>query len=131
MTDMQRFTGKVAVVTGAAGGFGEAIARRFADEGASVVVADVDESGAERVANAIRDAGGEALAARTDVSLAEDVERMIAAAVDKYGGLDVLVSNVGAMAIGPDREAWLKNLQMDIFGLLSMLLTHFGNSIVY
>lgn len=95
MTDMQRFTDKVAVVTGAAGGFGEAIARRFADEGASVVVADVDEAGADRVANAIRDGGGEAQAVRTDVSSAEDVERMIAAAVDKFGGLDVLVNNAG------------------------------------
>ena len=95
MTDMQRFTDKVAVVTGAAGGFGEAIARRFADEGASVVVADVDESGAERLAKAIRDGGGEALAARTDVSLAEDVERMIGVAIDRYGGLDILVNNAG------------------------------------
>ncbi len=92
---MDRYTGKVAVVTGGAGAFGSAIATRLAEEGASVIVADFDEPGAERVAVKIRDRGGDAAAVRADVSVAEDVERMIAATVDQYGGLDVLVNNAG------------------------------------
>jgi 3-oxoacyl-[acyl-carrier protein] reductase len=95
MSNMQRFTGKVAIVTGAAGAFGQAIARRLADEGASVVVADFDEAGGERVASEIQRDGGNALAVRTDVSSAGDVQRMIAAAVEKFGGLDLLVNNAG------------------------------------
>lgn len=90
-----RFRDKVAVVTGAASGFGEAIATRFAAEGAKVVAADIDESGGMRVVSAINQAGGEAVFVRTDVSKAADVEAMIGAAVKQYGGLDVLVNNAG------------------------------------
>ncbi len=90
-----RFTDKIAVVTGAASGFGEAIATRFAAEGAKVVVADVDEAGGSRVVAAIKQGGGQAVCARTDVSKAADVEAMIGAAVRQYGGLDILVNNAG------------------------------------
>ncbi len=90
-----RFTDKIAVVTGAASGFGEAIATRFAAEGAKVVVADVDEAGGSRVVAAIKQGGGQAVCARTDVSKAADVEAMIGAAVKQYGGLHILVNNAG------------------------------------
>ena len=90
-----RFDGKAVVVTGAAGGFGEAIATRFAAEGASVVVADIDTEGGERVTTAIGDAGGRAVFVRTDVSSSDDVRDMIGKAVSEYGGLDVLVNNAG------------------------------------
>ncbi len=92
---MNRFPGKVAVVTGAASGFGEAIATRFAAEGAMAVVADVDDSGGKRVVSAIETAGGRAVFVHTDVSVSEDVKRMVGAAVDTFGGLDVLVNNAG------------------------------------
>ncbi|GLZ02683.1 short-chain dehydrogenase [Actinomadura sp. NBRC 104412] len=84
---MSRFEGKVAIVTGAAQGIGEAYARALAAEGASVVVADVSEKGAA-VADAI--AG---LYVRTDVSDPASAEAMAAAAVETYGGIDYLVNN--------------------------------------
>lgn len=90
-----RLKDKVAVVTGAASGFGEAISRRYAEEGASVVVADMNADGATRVAEAILAAGGRAVGVAADVTKAEDAERMVAAAVSAFGGLDILVNNAG------------------------------------
>ena len=92
---MDRFQDKVVVVTGAASGFGEAIAKRFAAEGAAVVVADLDDAGGKRVVSSIETAGARAVFVHTDVSVSEDVKRMIDAAVDTFGGLDVLVNNAG------------------------------------
>ena len=90
-----RFRGKVALVTGGASGFGEAIARRFALEGASVVVADVDENRGKSVAASIEAAEGRALFVRADVSRSQDVRSMVAATCEAFGGLDVLVNNAG------------------------------------
>jgi len=85
-----RFTDRVAIVTGGASGLGEAVSRRLAGEGARVVVADIDASGAERVARAIAAEGGNARAVTTDVTRATDVSQMVAAAT-ALGGLHVLV----------------------------------------
>src|SRR5215470_5916742 len=90
-----RFEGKVAVVTGAGSGFGEAIATRFAREGARVVVADVHEENGRRVAEAITAEAGTARFVRADVSRAGDVKAMIDQAASAFGGLDVLVNNAG------------------------------------
>src|SRR5215813_6289636 len=90
-----RFKDRIAVVTGAASGFGEAIATRFAAEGAKVVVADVNEAAGGRVVAAIAGAGGRAVFARADVSNPTDVKRMIDAALTQLGGLDILVNNAG------------------------------------
>lgn len=87
-----RLKDKVAVVTGAASGFGRGIAELFAAEGAHVVVADLNEAGARAVADAI---GARAIAVRIDVTKRADVEAMIAAAVATFGGLDILVNNAG------------------------------------
>ncbi|MCT8970491.1 MULTISPECIES: SDR family oxidoreductase [Microbaculum] len=87
-----RLEGKVAVVTGGASGFGEGIARRFAEEGARVVVADLNGDGAKAVAD---DIGAKAVAVKADVTSGADVKAMIAAATDGFGGLDILVNNAG------------------------------------
>ena len=86
--------GKIAVVTGAASGIGRATARLFAQEGASVVLADVDARG-EAVAEEIRRAGGKALFRRTDVSVEEEVARLVETAEREFGGLDTLFNNAG------------------------------------
>ena len=82
------FTGKVALVTGAAGGMGRATAQAFAAAGAKVVAADVAVEEGEQTAKLIRGNGGEAVFVRTDVSDAADVEAAVATAVNEYGGLD-------------------------------------------
>lgn len=89
---MARLTGKVAVITGAASGFGEGMAKRFAEEGARVVVADLNSKGAERVAGEI---GSHAIAVGTDVSQRSEVEAMVAAAMDAFGRIDIMVNNAG------------------------------------
>ncbi len=89
-----RFDGKVAIVTGAAGGIGEAYARALAAEGASVVVADVDEAkGAATAADIAAAGGGEAIFVRCDVSDPASAETMAAATVERFGGIDLLVNN--------------------------------------
>jgi 3-oxoacyl-[acyl-carrier protein] reductase len=87
-----RLTRKIAIVTGAASGFGEGIARKFVAEGARVVVADRDGAGAERVAAAL---GEGAIGVRADVTVGADVAAMIERAFERFGGLDILVNNAG------------------------------------
>jgi len=92
--------GRAALVTGAASGIGRVTARLFAREGAKVVVTtDADIQGAEETVSLIRQAGGEAIFVRCDVSREEDVEALVAKAVEVYGSLDYAFNNAG---IGPD-----------------------------
>jgi NAD(P)-dependent dehydrogenase (short-subunit alcohol dehydrogenase family) len=90
-----RLNNKVAVITGGGSGMGRAASLRFAQEGAAVVVADVDADAARSVAAEVAAAGGSAVGVTTDVSVAADVEAMIAAAEAQFGGLDVLYNNAG------------------------------------
>ena len=92
-----RLDGKVAVITGGASGMGMVASRLFASEGARVVLTDVADDAGEKVAAQIAEAGGEALYVHADVSREADAEAMIAAAVDRFGGLDVLYNNAGVM----------------------------------
>jgi 3-oxoacyl-[acyl-carrier protein] reductase len=87
-----RLAAKIALVTGAASGFGEGIAKKFVAEGAKVVVADRDGEGALRAAAKL---GAAALGVRADVTVAADVKAMIDAAYERFGGLHILVNNAG------------------------------------
>ncbi len=90
-----RLADKVAVVTGAGSGFGAGIAARFAEEGARIVAADINGDGAAEIVEEIRNAGGTAVAVTADVSKGDEMAKIIAAAVDEFGGLDVVVNNAG------------------------------------
>ena len=90
-----RLKDRVAVITGGGSGFGEGMARRFAAEGAKVVVNDLQEVSGRRVADAIAGAGGRAVFVRADVAKPADVKALVKAAVDAYGRIDILVNNAG------------------------------------
>ncbi|MEP9370765.1 SDR family oxidoreductase [Mesorhizobium sp. KR1-2] len=89
---MARLKDKVAVITGAASGFGEGMAKRFAEEGAKVVVADLNAKGAERVAGEI---GKAAIAVQTDVSQRSEFDELIEVTMSGFGRIDVMVNNAG------------------------------------
>jgi NAD(P)-dependent dehydrogenase (short-subunit alcohol dehydrogenase family) len=91
----RRFADKVAFVTGAGGGIGRATALAFAREGASVVVADIDERANAETAHLIEQDGGRALAVRCDVTRSQDLHAALNAAVQEFGGLDVAFNNAG------------------------------------
>jgi 3-oxoacyl-[acyl-carrier protein] reductase len=110
---MQRLAEQVAIVTGGAHGIGGSISQRFAEEGARVMIADIDLEKAAATARGIREAGHEAEAVAADVSVHADIERMIETAVAKWGKLDILVNNafdvLGAGlgdAVEVPEEAW-------------------------
>ena len=92
---------KIAIVTGGARGIGEAIARAYAAEGAHVVVADVETATAELLA---ADLGDKAMAVRLDVRESASIDAMMAAVVEKHGGVDILVNNAGVFNMGPITE---------------------------
>lgn len=120
MTD---FAGKVALVTGAGSGIGEACAKDLAKNGASVLVTDLNEDAAKRVAQEITEAGGKATAMKQDVASPEDNEAAVKLAVDTYGALHLAVNNAGVGA-GPDPagelalEDWNKVIDINLNGVL-------------
>jgi len=92
-----RIGGKVAVITGATSGIGEAIAYRFGKEGAKVVLCGRRETIGQQNAQKIIDAGGEAIFVKTDVTKKEEVGHMVRTAMAKYGRIDILVNNAGIL----------------------------------
>ena len=118
--------GKVALVTGAASGIGRATALAFANAGARVLIADVQpkqgEAAAREIADAARAAGGDALFVRADVSKADEVQAMVARAVEAFGGLDYAFNNAGiegALAATGDYpvDAWNHVIAVNLTGV--------------
>ncbi|HEY0815676.1 MAG TPA: 3-oxoacyl-ACP reductase family protein [Pseudonocardia sp.] len=111
-------TARIAIVTGAAQGIGRAIAERLAADGATVVVADVNEAGAKEAADAV---GG--LGVRTDVTSRESVAAMVEQVHGRFGQLDVLVNNAGWDKVGPfvdsDPDDWDRVIRINLYGVLN------------
>ena len=115
-----RLKGKAALVTGAGGGLGSAIAKRYAAEGASVLCSDRDLASAEKTVSAIEAAGGEAHALRADVAEPDECVAQVEETVRHYGRIDILVNNAGValhrLALDTDVDAWERVLRINLTG---------------
>lgn len=112
---------KVAIVTGAAKGIGEAIAKRYGREGAKVVVVDIDAAGCQAVAEAIQTAGGTALAVPTDIADEAAVDALFAKVMESYGTVDILVNNAGLVSpmkhvLTVDKAWWDRIISVNLTG---------------
>ncbi|MGH6959520.1 MAG: 3-hydroxybutyrate dehydrogenase, partial [Dongiaceae bacterium] len=138
-----RMQDKIAIVTGAASGIGNEIAERYAAEGARVVIADLKLDAANAAADEIRKGGGQAMGVAMDVTNEAQVEAGVAAVLEAWGGVDVLVSNAGIQIIAPVVELaladWRKMLAIHLDGaflttracLKPMYKSGRGGSIIY
>ncbi|MEO8758864.1 MAG: SDR family oxidoreductase [Devosia sp.] len=117
---MRRLNGKTAIVTGGGQGIGEAIARRYAAEGARVVIAEREAERGEAIAASLRDSDAEAIAIRTDVADAKSVDAMVAETVRTFGCPDILVNNAGIAVFGDPLEItdadWQRCMSVDLDG---------------
>ncbi len=119
MPQTRTLDGKVAVITGAARGIGYAIAERYASEGAHVVIADLNQAGAQHAASQI---GGTAVGLPLDVARQDSIDAMVAAVVERHGKLDILVNNAGIFDLAPTveitRESFRRVYAVNVEGLL-------------
>ncbi|KQU45132.1 3-oxoacyl-ACP reductase [Sphingomonas sp. Leaf339] len=118
---MARFSNKVIVITGAASGIGEGAARRFAEEGATLVLGDIDKAALERLGGEL---SGIVEVQETDVSDRAACEALVQAAVDRFGRIDVLVNDAGVDHLGKvdegDFSAFTKVIETDLYGVVHM-----------
>lgn len=128
---MRRFEDKVAIVTGAAGGIGLATAQRLGSEGARVVLVDLDAARLETAIAAVARSGApDAWAVTCDVSIEDQVRSVVAATMQRFGRLDVVVNNAGLMSFKPLQEFtasdWNKVLGVDLLGAFFFIKYAFG-----
>ncbi len=129
MPDANHLEGKVVVVTGAAGGFGALVSTKSAALGARVVCADVEEQALNRVAQGIRDNGGDAVAAVADVTQLAQVQQVVQVALEKYGGVDVMINNAGTMPLAfysdhaEAASAWDRCIDINFKGVLHGIMS--------
>ncbi|HEY0735898.1 MAG TPA: SDR family NAD(P)-dependent oxidoreductase [Herpetosiphonaceae bacterium] len=126
---MGMLDGRVAFITGAASGIGAAAARRFVEEGARVVIADVSDEDGENVRAELEAAGGDVIYVRCDVSQAESVQQAIEAAIQRFGKLDIVVANAGINGVWApidelQPDEWDKTLNINLRG--TYLTVHFA-----
>jgi NAD(P)-dependent dehydrogenase (short-subunit alcohol dehydrogenase family) len=120
---MGRLQGKVALITGGAGGIGRETAVLFAKEGAHVVVTDVNDAGGQETLALMKEHTDQAIYLNADVSKAEDCERMVALAEESFGGLDILFNNAGIMhsddgnAMQTSEEVWDLTMNINLKGV--------------
>jgi len=118
---MPRFTDKVVVITGAASGIGEGAARRFAEEGATLVLGDIDTAGLDTLAGEL---GGTVAVKETDVSDRAACEALVQVAIERFGRIDVLVNDAGVDHLGKldegDFSAFTKVIETDLYGVVHM-----------
>ena len=117
---MSILAGKVAIVTGGSSGIGRASATLFAKNGASVVIADINQDGGLTTVKEIARMGGKAIFVKTDVSKADQAKNCVDAALSKYGKLDCLFSNAGFNPVGTvvdtSEELWDRVMQVNLKG---------------
>jgi NAD(P)-dependent dehydrogenase (short-subunit alcohol dehydrogenase family) len=114
-----KLKGKVAIITGAGSGMGEATAKLFAKEGAKVVVVDINVENGQKVVREIKQAEGEAIFLDADISIASHAERMVQLAVNSYGRLDILFNNAGTPGESWEEtteDKWRKTLDVNLTG---------------
>jgi NAD(P)-dependent dehydrogenase (short-subunit alcohol dehydrogenase family) len=115
----QRLKNKIAIVTGGSAGIGEATCEVFAEEGAKVVIADIDDAAGQSLAAKIKQSGSEALFIHTDIASEDNAQRLIAETVKAFGTVDVLVNNAAAFVLkGVEASVadWLKSLSVNVIG---------------
>ena len=121
---MERFTDKVVVVTGAAQGIGEAIARRLADEGGKVAVLDIQEEKAQVVAESIQAKGQTAIAVKVDLADNQEIKRAITEVESKFEKIDILVNNAGWEKAAPfielEEDIWDKIIAINLRGNMTI-----------
>lgn len=130
--------GKVALVTGASRGIGRAIAEGLAAEGARLVIAARGAGALDETRHALEATGAEVLAVPTDVADDASVEALVEKARERFGRIDILISNASALAVSGDREGWESSLNVDVMGavrlveaVLPMMKAEGGGSILF